>query len=42
VVVTKGPTRGDAETTHRIDAPLGVTLSALAELMSPPVMAVSD
>lgn len=31
VVVTKGPTRADAETTHRIDAPLGVTLSALAE-----------
>ncbi len=31
VVVTKGPTRGDAETTHRIDAPLGVTLSALAD-----------
>ncbi|KGN30559.1 NAD-dependent deacetylase [Knoellia sinensis KCTC 19936] len=30
VVITKGPTRGDAETTHRIDAPLGVTLSALA------------
>ncbi|EAP98537.1 putative SIR2-like regulatory protein [Janibacter sp. HTCC2649] len=31
VVVTKGPTRADAETTHRIDAPLGVTLSALAD-----------
>lgn len=31
VVVTKGSTRGDAETTHRIDAPLGVTLSALAD-----------
>lgn len=30
VVVTKGPTRGDAETTHRIDASLGVTLTALA------------
>ncbi|WP_353950481.1 Sir2 family NAD-dependent protein deacetylase [Knoellia sp. S7-12] len=34
VVVTKGPTRGDAETTHRIDAPLGVTLSALARTIS--------
>ncbi|WP_084100729.1 Sir2 family NAD-dependent protein deacetylase [Knoellia flava] len=30
VVITRGPTRGDAETTHRIDASLGVTLSALA------------
>lgn len=30
VVITKGPTRGDAETTHRIDAPLGVTMSELA------------
>ncbi|WP_147067391.1 Sir2 family NAD-dependent protein deacetylase [Knoellia locipacati] len=30
VVITRGPTRGDAETTHRIDAPLGVTLSSLA------------
>ena len=29
VVITRGPTRGDAETTHRIDAPLGLTLSAL-------------
>ncbi|WP_035940042.1 Sir2 family NAD-dependent protein deacetylase [Knoellia aerolata] len=29
VVITRGPTRGDAETTHRIDAPLGVTLAAL-------------
>ncbi|KGN35484.1 Sir2 family NAD-dependent protein deacetylase [Knoellia subterranea] len=35
VVVTKGPTRGDAETTHRIDAPLGVTLSALADELAP-------
>src|SRR5690606_3005627 len=32
VVITKGPTRGDAETTHRIDGPLGVTLSAMAAL----------
>lgn len=30
VVITRGPTRGDAETTHRIDAPLGVTMSELA------------
>ena len=30
VVITRGPTRADAETTHRIDAPLGVTLSSLA------------
>jgi NAD-dependent SIR2 family protein deacetylase len=33
VVVTKGPTRGDAETTHRIDAPLGVTLTALSRVV---------
>lgn len=31
VVATLGPTRGDAEATHRIDAPLGVTLTALAQ-----------
>ncbi|HYN28489.1 MAG TPA: NAD-dependent protein deacetylase [Dermatophilaceae bacterium] len=30
VVVTRGPTRGDAEATHRLDAPLGPTLAALA------------
>ncbi|KRE41156.1 Sir2 family NAD-dependent protein deacetylase [Knoellia sp. Soil729] len=42
VVVTKGPTRAEAETTHRIDAPLGVTLSALAEVTLPRVMAGSD
>lgn len=29
VVITKGPTRGDAETTHRIDGPLGATLGEL-------------
>lgn len=34
VVITKGPTRGDAETTHRIDAPLGVTLAALSRAVS--------
>jgi len=38
VVVTKGPTRADAETTHRIDAPLGVTLSTLADLVIAQVM----
>lgn len=31
VVITRGPTRADAETTHRIDAPLGVTLSSLVD-----------
>lgn len=34
VVITRGPTRGDAETTHRIDAPLGTTLSALARVVT--------
>ena len=42
VVVTKGPTRGDAETTHRIDASLGVTLSTLADLVVPQVMAAGN
>ena len=30
VIITRGPTRGDAEATHQLDAPLGETLSALA------------
>ena len=33
LVVTRGPTRGDAETTHRLDAPLGPTLTDLLALM---------
>jgi NAD-dependent SIR2 family protein deacetylase len=31
LVITHGPTRGDAETTHHLDAPLGATLTALLE-----------
>ncbi len=33
IVVTRGPTRGDAETTHRLDAPLGSALTRLVELL---------
>jgi NAD-dependent SIR2 family protein deacetylase len=29
-IITRGPTRGDAEATHQLDAPLGETLSELA------------
>ncbi len=36
LVITRGPTRGDAETTHHLDAPLGSTLAALvAESAAP-------
>lgn len=33
VVVTRGPTRGDAQATHRLDADLSPTLTALADLL---------
>ncbi len=33
IVVTHGPSRGDAEATHRLDAPLGPTLTALARTL---------
>ena len=29
-IITRGPTRGDAEATHQLDAPLGPTLTELA------------
>jgi NAD-dependent SIR2 family protein deacetylase len=31
VIITRGPTRGDAEARHQLDAPLGPTLTALAD-----------
>ena len=36
LVVTRGPTRGDAETTHRLDAPLGPALTHLVALLEDP------
>jgi NAD-dependent SIR2 family protein deacetylase len=33
-IITHGPTRGDAEATHQLDAPLGPTLSALAQRLA--------
>ena len=36
-IVTHGPTRGDAEATHQLDAPLGPTLSWLAARLVTPV-----
>jgi ABC-type sugar transport system substrate-binding protein len=33
VIITRGPTRGDAEATHQLDAPLGTTLTELADLL---------
>ena len=34
LVITRGPTRGDAETTHHLDAPLGVTLASLVDAVA--------
>jgi NAD-dependent SIR2 family protein deacetylase len=34
VIITRGPTRGDTEATHQLDAPLGETLSALAHRLA--------
>jgi NAD-dependent SIR2 family protein deacetylase len=33
-IITHGPTRGDAEATHQLDAPLGPTLTALAQRLA--------
>ncbi len=33
-IITRGPTRGDAEATHQLDAPLGVTLSELVSRLA--------
>lgn len=40
VVITRGPTRGDAETTHGIDAPLGATLGDLAAAFAREVVTI--
>jgi hypothetical protein len=33
VIITRGPSRGDGEATHRLDAALSPTLSRLAGLL---------
>lgn len=33
-IITRGPTRGDTEATHQLDAPLGVTLSELVSRLA--------
>jgi len=35
VIITRGPTRGDAEATHQLDAPLGATLTELVRRLDP-------
>jgi hypothetical protein len=33
-IITRGPTRGDAEATRRLDAPLGTTLTELTRRLA--------
>ena len=33
-IITRGPTRGDGEATHQLDAPLGPTLTALVDRLA--------
>jgi NAD-dependent SIR2 family protein deacetylase len=35
VIITRGPTRGDEQATHQLDAPLGATLAELVRLLAP-------